>query len=508
MNNLLQKIKESLLSVLPITAIVLLLHFTIAPMSTGVFNLFIAGAIMLIFGMGIFTLGADLSMMPMGERIGSELIKSRNVLILVIVGFLMGFMIAIAEPDLQILAEQVPSIENKVLIITVAVGVGILVVLALLRIIFKIQLSHMLIILYSVIFLLTYFAPEEFIAVAFDAGGVTTGPIVVPYIMALGIGVAAVRGGKRSEEDSFGIVSLCLIGPIISVLILGILYNPSGGYFNTATTEINGISDIIKAFSNAMPIYSKEVAIALLPIIITFIIFQIIFFKLPKSRLIKMAVGVIYTYIGLVLFLTGVNVGFLPAGNYIGNSIGLLDYNWVLIPIGMIIGFFIVMAEPAVPVLNNQVEEITGGAISKKAMMACLSIGISLSVGLSMIRVLTGLNILYFILPGYAISLILSFFVPPIFTGIAFDSGAVASGPMAATFLLPFAMGATDALRGNILTDAFGLVSMVAMAPLITIQVLGVIYKLKMSKNNLYTEDVDKEAIEDIEIIDFEGDEL
>ena len=351
--------------------------------------------------------------------------------------------------------------------------------------------------------MLAAFTTEGFVEVAFDAGGVTTGPIVVPYIMALGIGVAAVRGGKSSEEDSFGIVSLCLVGPILTVLILGMIYNPTlGSYSDVVITDINSINDLINVFTTALPLYFKDVAIALFPIILTFIIFQVKFLKLPKSQLIKMAVGVVYTYIGLVLFLTGVNVGFLPAGSYIGNALGMLKYNWILVPIGILIGFFIVMAEPAVPVLNNQVEEITGGAISKKAMMACLSVGISISVGISMLRIITKISLLYFIFPGYAISLILTFFVPPIFTGIAFDSGAVASGPMAATFLLPFAMGATNAVGGNIFTDAFGLVSMVAMAPTITIQFLGVIYRIKMKKKEkteVIAADIDNE------IVDLEG---
>lgn len=503
--NLLEKVKESLSSVLPITIIVILLHFTIAPMPKGLFILFLIGSVMLIFGMGLFTLGADISMMPMGERIGSELTKSRKLLMLVVISFLMGFMITVAEPDLTVLAGQVPSIPNPVIIGIVALGVGIFLVIAILRIVFQIKLSYMFIFFYAIIFIIAYVTPNDFVPVAFDSGGVTTGPITVPFIMALGLGVAGVRGGKSAHDDSFGLVALCSVGPILSVLLLGLFYNSSGSYTEVVVADVNNLSEALNVFLQAFPHYFKEVAIALSPIVIAFIIFQIIFLKLPKSQLIKLSVGVIYTYVGLVIFLTGVNVGFLPAGNFIGHALGYLDNNWVLIPIGMVMGFFIVAAEPAVHVLNKQVEDVTGGAISKKAMLISLSLGVAVSIGIAMIRVLEGVSIWYFIVPGYAIAIILTFFVPPIFTGIAFDSGGVASGPMTATFMLPFAMGAADAAGSNILTDAFGLVAMVAMTPLITIQILGVIYNIKMKKNKRAEEEIIEDAITDSEIIDFEG---
>lgn len=439
--NLLEKIKESLSSVLPITIIVIILHYTITPMPKGLFMLFAIGAIMLIFGMGLFTLGADISMMPMGERIGAELTKSRKLWLLIIISFIMGFMITVAEPDLTVLAAQVPSIPDHIIIGTVAVGVGIFLVIAILRIVFQIKLSHMLIFFYVIIFIIAYFTPDNFVPVAFDSGGVTTGPITVPFIMALGLGVASVRGGKSAHDDSFGLVALCSVGPILAVMILGLLYKPSGSYTDVVIAVVNSLSEAFGAFMHAFPEYFKDVAIALSPIVIAFIVFQIVFLKLPKSQLIKMAIGVIYTYVGLVIFLTGVNIGFLPAGNYIGHALGSLDNNWILIPIGMVMGFFIVAAEPAVHVLNKQVEDVTGGAISKRAMLFSLSSGVAISIGIAMVRILYGISIWYFLVPGYAIALILTFFVEPIFTGIAFDSGGVASGPMTATFMLPFAMG-------------------------------------------------------------------
>ena len=296
--------------------------------------------------------------------------------------------------------------------------------------------------------------------------------------------MASVRGGRSSEDDSFGLISLCSVGPILAVLIMGMLYNSSSGGYAASLDlpSVKGLGQVLMLFVHSLPEYMKEVAVALLPIVAFFSIFQMVFLKLPKTQLLKMGVGVLYTYLGLSVFLTGVNVGFMPAGNYLGSQIASLDYNWILIPISMVIGFFIVAAEPAVHVLNKQVEEVSGGAISKSAMLISLSVGVAISLGLAMVRVMTGISIWYFLIPGYVLALILTFFVPNIFTGIAFDSGGVASGPMTATFLLPFAMGACGAVGGNILTDAFGIVAMVAMTPLITIQILGLIYNIKVKR--------------------------
>lgn len=492
---LILKTKESLSSVLPITIIVLILNFTIAPMPFVVRGLFIIGAFMLVLGMGLFTLGADLAMMPMGEQIGGELMKSRKLFLLIGATLLMGIMITIAEPDLQVLAEQVPSVPNRIIILWVAVGVGIFIVFALLRILFQWKLSYLLIAMYLAVFILGAFIPEDFLAVAFDSGGVTTGPITVPFILALGVGVSSVRGGKSSHDDSFGLVAFGSVGPILAIMILGIFNNNSSYHQESRGMPVaNDIFDLLRLFAESFPIYMKEVAIALLPIILFFALFQLFALKLPKSQLIKMSIGSIYTYLGLVLFLTGVKVGFLPAGAYIGEFVGDMQYNWILIPLGMIMGFFIVKAEPAVHVLNDEVEYITGGFVSKNAMLWSLSIGVSISVGLAMLRILFGINIFYILIPGYAIALGLTFFVPKIFTAIAFDSGGVASGPMTATFLLPFAMGACEAVGGNILTDAFGVVAMVAMTPLITIQVMGLIYNLKIK----YTAEEEAEVMEEI----------
>ena len=478
-----EKLTETLKAVIPILAIVLLLCFSIAPIPPSILMTFLIGAILLIIGMLFFNVGVEISMTPIGERTGTVITKSRNIFIVILVSFIMGFFITISEPDLQVLAQQVPSIPNLTLILAVALGVAMFLVIAILRMLFGIPLSFLLIFFYIIIFALTPFVPADFLAIAFDSGGVTTGPMTVPFIMSFGIGISAIRNDRHAEDDSFGLVSLCSIGPIAAVLVLGMIYNPgSTEQVSESIPIIDNTVDLWQLFAVEFPTYIKEIAVSLLPIVVFFGIFQIISRDINKRALIKIGIGLIYTYIGLVVFLTGVNVGFMPAGNYLGQTIAVLPYAWIIVPIGMIIGYFIVQAEPAVFVLTRQVEEMTSGAISAKAMGLSLSIGVAASVGLAMIRVLTGISILYFLIPGYAIALLLTRFVPKLFTAIAFDSGGVASGPMTATFLLPFAMGACEALGGNIITDAFGIVAMVAMTPLITIQIMGVIFRVKENK--------------------------
>lgn len=501
-----EKLQESLAAVLPILAIVLILSFTIAPLPTSVLMAFLFGAVLLVVGMMFFSLGAELAMSPMGERVGACITKTRRVGIMLTLGFLLGFLITISEPDLQVLANQVQAVPNMVLIVTVAVGVGLFLCFAMLRMLLSVPLNTMLVGFYIVVFVLAMFVPKDFLAVAFDSGGVTTGPMTVPFIMAMGVGVSAIRSDKHSANDSFGLVALCSIGPILAVLILSLIFRPDGGsYTAVVIPEIGDSAALWQLFFVAFPTYFKEIAVSLLPIAAFFAVFNLVSLHLERKQLIRIGVGLAYTYFGLVIFLTGVNVGFMPAGNYLGSVIAGLSCNWILIPIGMLIGYFIVMAEPAVYVLMRQVEELTDGAIPGSAMKHSLSIGVAVSVGLAMIRVLTGISIFYLLVPGYAVAIALSFFVPKLFTAIAFDSGGVASGPMATTFLLPFAMGACSAVGGNIVTDAFGVVAMVAMTPLITIQGLGLIYRLRTKHGAVAPAPAvsgDAFALDDLAIID------
>ena len=493
-----KKFEEAFVAVMPVVAILLILSFTVAPMSPSILMSFLLGALMVMVGMMFFTLGAEMSMTPMGEMVGAKMTQSKKLWFILLLSFVLGVIITISEPDLQVLASQVPSIPNTILIYAVALGVGFFLLVAVLRVLLKIPLHLLLVVLYIIVFVLVFFVPESFRAVAFDSGGVTTGPMTVPFIMALGVGISAIRNDENAADDSFGLVALCSVGPILAVLVLGMIYHPTESAF--AMSEMMEVTDSVELwhmFTHELPEYMGEIAISLLPIIVFFGLFQLFSLRLSGRSLGKIVIGMAYTYIGLVLFLTGANVGFMPAGEYLGSVIAGESYRYLLIPIGALIGFFIVKAEPAVYVLNRQVEEITDGAISARAMGISLSLGVALSVALAMVRVLTGIPILYFLIPGYAIAVGLSFFVPKIFTAIAFDSGGVASGPMTATFLLPLAQGACAAVGGDLAADAFGVVAMVAMTPLITIQVLGVVSRIKNRKHTVapVAETMDDDAI-------------
>ena len=478
-NVIIEKMRESIASVLPITLIVAALCLFLIPVSSGLMLSFLIGSVMIILGMGLFTVGSDLSMTQIGTHIGAQMTRSKKLGVILILSFVLGVIITIAEPDLQVLAKNVPEIDTTVLIVTVSVGVGLFLTISMLRILFRIPLKWLLVFFYAVIFALAAFSDQNFLSVAFDSGGVTTGPMTVPFIMALGVGISAIRSDRHAADDSFGLVALSSIGPILAVMILGIIYNPNEStYTPPSLPEMQDSSELFELFRTGIPTYLIEIAVSLLPIILFFLAAQFLVLRLSKRKLFQIGMGLVYTYIGLVLFLTGANVGFMPAGHYLGQQLASYKYSAVVIPVAMVMGYFIVRAEPAVYVLNRQVEEITDGAISAKAMGIGLSVGVSISLGLAMIRVLTGISILWFLIPGYALALIISFFVPKIYTAIAFDSGGVASGPMTAAFLLPLAQGACTAVGGNMVTDAFGVVAMVAMTPLITIQIMGLAAKL------------------------------
>ena len=468
------KLKEALFSVLPVTLIVILLNFTpLVNVSLTEIIVFSISALFLTLGIGLFTLGADIAMTPMGEQIGSGLTKTRNLKILLLVCFALGFLITVAEPDLSILAEQVGS---NSLILFVGIGVGVFLLISVLKIVFKRQLATILMYFYMLLFalalLLLAIDPNNanLLPLSFDSGGVTTGPITVPFIMALGVGIAATIGGKHSNENSFGLIAMCSVGPILAVIILS-LFN-SGDIVPPVKEDYLMADNVIKATFHHLWDVTKEVTLALGLVVGFFFIINAIFLKLPKKKLKNIGIGVMYTYLGLIIFLTSVNVGFMPIGFKMGEQLASLSPIAVTV-FGFIIGLVVVLAEPAVAVLNKQVEEITDGTVSKTSMMIALSVGVGISIALSIIRILFGFSILYYLIPGYLISLGLSFFVPRMYTAIAFDSGGVASGPLTSTFILPFAIGACMALGGNVLSNAFGVVAMVAMTPLITIQLLG-----------------------------------
>ncbi len=475
---LLSKLKEALISVLPVTVIILILAATpIVNISGREIGIFCASAVLLILGIGLFNMGADLAMTPMGEHIGAGLTKSKKLTVLLVVCFIMGVLITIAEPDLSVLAEQVSTVMNStLLIVMVGVGVGLFLLLAVCKIVFKKNLSMLLMFAYLALFMVCAVLLElkgedgsMFFPLAFDSGGVTTGPITVPFLMALGLGISTTVGGKNSNENSFGLIALCSVGPMIAVLLLsatskGELTYTLPDYSMSAVTGANFGPEVLRILLDVLK--------ALGLIVVFFFILQFAVLKLPKRKIIQIIIGIVYTFLGLVLFLGAATVGFMPIGFEIGSQVA--SYNsGIMIALGFVFGAVVVLAEPAVHVLNKQVEDVTDGAVKKREMMIALALGVGLSIGLSMIRVIFGFSLLWYLVPGYIISLGLSFFVPGLYTAIAFDSGGVASGPLTSSFILPMAIGTCSALGGNVLSSAFGVVSMVAMVPLITIQVLG-----------------------------------
>lgn len=475
---LILKIKDALFSVLPIVLIVVLLSLIgVISLSMQEILTFIISSIVLIVGIGLFNLGADLAMTPMGEFMGSGLTKTKKLGILLIVCFVMGVLITIAEPDLSVLADQlVGFIDPTTLMITIGIGVGIFLILAILKIVFKQNLSNMLIFFYFFLFaicsLLIATGKGFFMSLAFDSGGVTTGPITVPFIMALGVGISLSIGGKDANENSFGLVALCSIGPIIAVMFLAVFATGALDY----QIDLNSYA-VSHTLANIAPLIihaAVDVLRALILVVAFFFILNFIILKLPKRKLAQIGIGIGYTLVGLIIFLSAAAIGFMPIGFKIGSELASSNKS-ILIIVSFVIGMLTVIAEPAVQVLNKQVEEITSGSVTKRSMMIALAIGVGLSICLSVIRIIFNFTILYYLIPGYIISLGLSFFVPKLYTSIAFDSGGVASGPLTSSFILPFMIGICYAMHGEgeILTGAFGVVAMVAMAPLITIQVLG-----------------------------------
>lgn len=477
------KLKESLYSVLPVSVLVIAL--SLSPWVDIPFRelkVFIAGSLMLILGIGFFNLGADMAMTPMGQYIGEGLTKSKRIGILVGVAFVMGTLITVAEPDLAVLATQVSSIMNgTVLILTVGVGVGIMLLLGVLKIVFHSDLTSLLLYGYLVLFSLAAILIDQgrgsLLALSFDSGGVTTGPITVPFLMAIGVGIAMTIGGRGASENSFGLIALCSVGPIIAVLAMSLA---SKGELSFAIPDYSVDTIINEGIGNLFKTKMWDVLISLFLVVIVFMVLQAAILKLPWSKLLQILFGLVYTFAGLVLFLTSVELAFMPIGYKIGMQLSAHN-PWIMTGFAFVLGNVVVLAEPAVQVLNRQVEDITGGEVSKRQMMIALSIGVGLSLGLSLLRVHFGFSLLYYLVPGYLISLGLSVLVPKLYTAIAFDSGGVASGPLTSSFILPMVIGACVTLQGApaVLDFAFGVVAMVAMTPLITIQTLG--FKSEMS---------------------------
>ncbi|MHB1153758.1 MAG: DUF1538 domain-containing protein [Eubacteriales bacterium] len=493
MNIILSKLKEVIFSVLPITILVLILNFTLTPIDTPLMIKFLIGAVFIVIGLTIFLFGVDIGISHIGNIMGSAITKTNKLWIVAAAGLVLGFFISVAEPDLHILADQVDSVTSGLIskggiVVVVSIGIAVMTALGLIRILFNIPLYIMLFVTYGIIFILAIFTSSEFMAISFDASGATTGALTVPFILALAIGVSHLKkDSKSSENDSFGLVALASTGAIISMMIMSIV-SKTDTITGSAVPET--VSKAIFApFLHEFPIIAGEVILALVPILTIFLLFQKISFKLSGNTVRKILFGVLFTFVGLVLFLVGVNAGFMDVGSAVGYGLASLDNKAFVVVIGFILGFVTILAEPAVYVLTHQIEDVTSGYVNRKVVLITLSIGVGVAIALSMVRILIPeLHLWHYLLPGYIISVALMYFVPKLFVGIAFDSGGVASGPMTATFILAYAQGAAEAIEGaNVLTDGFGMIAMVAMTPLIALQVLGFIFKIKSKKGGLNT---------------------
>jgi Protein of unknown function (DUF1538) len=491
LNILIGKIREVLFSILPITLIVLLLHLTITPLERDALIRFIIGAFIIIIGLSIFLFGIDIGISPIGTMMGEALTKSNKVWIVGFSGLLIGFIISVAEPALHILAGQIDGVTSGAIsrwsiVIAVSIGLAIMVAVGLLRTVFNIALYKLLTIIYGIIFLLAIFTPSEFLVIAFDASGATTGAMAVPFMLALSIGVATMKKrGVPSSEDSFGLVAIASAGAIIGVMIMSIFADVD--QFTGGLAEVEPSNSIIKPFLKMIPVQTMEVLFSLAPLLLIFIALQLFFFRLSKRHVNRILKGLLYTTIGLILFLTGVNAGFMEVGSKLGYLLGDLNQSWLVVTIGFILGLVIILAEPAVYVLIRQIEDVTSGSLKKIMIMTTLGLGVGIAVALSMLRILIPhLELWHYLLPGYLIAILLMYLVPKLFVGIAFDSGGVASGPMIGTFILAFAQGVAEATEGaNVLIDGFGMIAMVALTPLIALQILGLMFKIKSAKGGI-----------------------
>jgi hypothetical protein len=476
-----EKAKDVTRTLLPVVILVLLLCLTIVDVEAGVFIRFLVGSAMLLVGLSIFLWGVELAMNPIGEHMSREIATSRTPLKIALLGFLLGFLITVAEPDLLVLGYQIEAasggaLSASVIVYMVSIGVGVLVSLGIFRLLGDMPFNRFMLITYVIIFILSAFVSEEFMAISFDASGATTGALTTPFVLAISLGLANIKGGRHTEENAFGLVGIMSAGPILAVMLLSVLTEQK----NIASVEIDvGVAEgVLGPILDALPSIFVESIVALLPITLLFFIFNFTRFKISRDELSRIIKGLLLTLAGLVLFLTATASGFMDMGRIMGMELAGMS-RWLLIGIGFLMGLIVVLVEPAVHVLGQQIEEVTSGHIPLNLIRITLSIGVGLAIALSMVRiVIPEVKLWYFIIPGFALALVLSFVSEPIFVGIAFDAGGVASGPMTATFVLAFAQGAATVIEtADVMIDGFGVIAMVAMAPVFSLMVLGTLFR-------------------------------
>ena len=486
-----EKFRETLLAVLPILFVVLIVHFFFVPFPINQLVRFIIGSLLVMIGLSLFLVGVDLGITPLGSLTGTNLAKTNKLPLILVSAFILGFFISIAEPALIVYANQIElvtqgGLKAVVMLISVSIGFAVLVVIGFIRILFNIDLYKILLVSYISIFGLAIFAKPEFLAFAFDASGATTGVLAVPFLLAISVGIARIKKDvKSAEESSFGMVALASAGAIIAVLVLSYFSTSKAGIFESDPfVEKVGI---IKPFIELIWPVLYESARALAPLLVILIVMQFLSFKLNRKQFRRLIFGFIYALLGLFIFLLGVNGGFMEVGYKIGENFIAVDKKVILVILAFFLGLFTIIAEPAVSVLTHQIEEITGGYVKRVAVLIPLSLGVGLAVVGGVLKILIpGFHLWHVLLPGYIISLGLMFFAPKLFVGIAFDAGGVATGPLTATFILAFVQGVAAKTAGaDLVLDGFGVIALVALAPIITLQILGIIFKIKTKKGGV-----------------------
>lgn len=502
--NFLLKLKETVFSVVPVMGIVLLLGLTVAPIDGKLLVRFVVGGILLIIGLTAFLMGVDIGIQPIGERTGAALVSKKNLILLLSVAFVIGFLVTVAEPDIQVFGSQIKSVfssvSKNVLVYMIAGGVGLFIMIGLLKTLLSFEIKIVLLLCYVIVFILAFLTPENFRGIAFDSGGATTGPMTVPFILALGVGVSKVRAGNKKSldgSDDFGLTGITSVGPVVAVLVYGIILNSTGALDNIASAGEEAMQEQgLFVFVKLLPHVAKEALFSILPLVGMFIVFQFTLLHLPPKQLARISAGLVWAFLGLTIFLTGVNGGFMSTGKELGLILGqkasTLGVGWkiLLVCTGLVLGAVVVCAEPAVWVLTEQVEGLSGGTIKRKLMLVFLSAGAAIAIGLTMLKSMFGWNLMNILIPGYGLALLLMIWCPRLFTAIAFDSGGVASGPITSTFVLSFTIGANQACGGT--SDSFGVIALVAMTPLIAIQILGIMFGLKKKANKITESEVQK----------------
>lgn len=492
MNLLYSKLKETASAILPVVVIVTILNFTLVPLGTVTFVRFVVASIFVIIGLSLFLVGVELGVTPLGDYTGQTIVKSNKLWIILGSGLILGFFIAFAEPGLLVFGNQVSfvtqgQLKAMLIVVLVSIGIAVMASLGFLRIIYNLKFSIIMVSIYGVILIISNFVSAEYLGIAFDAAGVVTGVVAVPFLLALSLGLSKLKKDSvSSENDSFGLVAISSSGAILMLLILGVI-NKNINFSDVVNPTPGSSNKIFAPFGAIFAETLKSSFLALLPMVVVLIVLQIFVLKLPKRSFARIAKGFVYALLGLIIFLVGVDGSFMDVGSQLGTALVNLDAKIIVIVVAFFIGFLTIMAEPAVSILTHQVEDVTSGFVKRKVVLYTIGVGVGVSTALATVKILVpSLELWHLLLPGYIIAFTLMFFAPKLFVGIAFDAGLVTTGPLTATFTLSFVQGIANAYPlANVVRDGFGMVALVGISPILSLQVLGIIYTIKTKKRGV-----------------------